>query len=164
MAKYLDQTGLTYFWGKVKDTFCKKSDVLGYSSIDSSYSWNLTDKIAGAGALKDALTAKLIWTNAAASAAFVSQTITLSGNYDAILVVYKTWYTSAPVSIRIVFNNNTSTELNATDTAISYRRCKLNGKSLFFESGNNVNPYGKATTVNEIAVPTHVYGLNLRRG
>ena len=129
----------------------------------------LTDRITAytdknANALKDALTAKLIWTNAAPSAAFASQTITLSGNYDAILVVYKTWYTSTPVSIRIVFNNHTSTELNVTDATISYRRCKLNGKSLFFESGNNVNPYGKTTLINEIAVPTHVYGLNLKRG
>lgn len=162
MAKYLDKNGLTYFWGKIKGAFCKKSDVLSYSSINTS--WNLTDKIAGAGALKDALTAKLIWTNAAPSAGFVSQTITLSGNYDAILIVYKTWYTSAPVSIRTVFNNNTITELNVTDTAISYRRCKLNGKSLYFESGNNVNPYGKASMSNEIIVPTHVYGLNLKRG
>lgn len=162
MAKYLDQTGLTYFWGKVKDAFCKKSDVLSYSSINSSS--NLTDKIAGASALKDALTAKLIWTNAAPSAGFVSQTITLSGDYDAILIVYKTWYTSNPVSIRMVLNNNTITELSVTDTAISYRRCRLNGRSLSFESGNNVNPYGKATQVNEVAVPTHVYGLNLRRG
>lgn len=161
---FLDETGLTYFWEKVKGTFCKKSDVLGYSSIDTSSSWNLTDKIAGAGALKDALTAKLIWTNAVPNAGFVSQTITLSGNYDAILVVYKTWYTSNPVSIRIVFNNNTSTELNVTDTTISYRRCKLNGKSLLFESGNNVNPYGNGSMSNEILVPTHVYGLNLRRG
>lgn len=129
----------------------------------------LTDRITAytnknENALKDALTAKLIWTNAAPSAGFVSQTITLSGVYDAILVVYKTWYTSTPVSIRMVFNNNTITELSVTDTAISYRRCKLNGKSLFFESGNNVNPYGKASTANEIIVPTHVYGLNLRRG
>lgn len=162
MAEYLDKTGLIYFWGKLKGAFCRKSDVLSYSSINSS--WNLTDKIAGAGALKDALTAKLIWTNAAPSAEFVSQTITLSGNYDAILIVYKTWYTSAPVSIRTVFNNNTITELNVTDTAISYRRCKLNGKSLYFESGNNVNPYGKASMSNEIIVPTHVYGLNLKRG
>lgn len=162
MAEYLDKTGLTYFWGKLKGAFCRKSDVLSYSSINSS--WNLTDKIAGANALKDALTAKLIWTNAAPSAGFVSQTITLSGNYDAILIVYKTWYTSAPVSIRTVFNNNTITELNVTDTAISYRRCKLNGKSLYFESGNNVNPYGKASMSNEIIVPTHVYGLNLKRG
>lgn len=162
MAEYLDKTGLTYFWGKLKGAFCRKSDVLSYSSINSS--WNLTDKIAGANALKDALTAKLIWTNAATSAEFVSQTITLSGNYDAILIVYKTWYTSAPVSIRTVFNNNTITELNVTDTSISYRRCKLNGKSLYFESGNNVNPYGKASMSNEIIVPTHVYGLNLKRG
>lgn len=163
MAKYLDQTGLKYFWGKVKDAFCKKSDVLSYYSSISS-STNLTDKIAGANALKDALTAKLIWTNAAPSAGFVSQTITLSGNYDAILVVYKTWYTSTPVSIRMVFNNNTLTELSVTDTAISYRRCRLNGRSLFFESGINVNPYGKAGIANEIIVPTHVYGLNLKRG
>ena len=162
MAKYLDQTGLKYFWGKITDAFCKKSDVLSYSSIDSSS--NLTDKIAGASALKDALTAKLIWTNAAPSAGFVSQTITLSGIYDAILIVYKTWYTSNPVSIRMVLNNNTLTELSVTDTAISYRRCKLNGKSLYFESGNNVNPYGKAGIANEIIVPTHVYGLNLKRG
>lgn len=164
MAKYLDKDGLKYFWGKVKDVFCKKSDVLSYSSIDTSSSWNLTDKIAGAGALKDALTAKLIWTNAAPSAGFVSQTITLSGSYDAILVVYKTWYTSTPVSIRMVLNNNTITELNVTDSAISYRRCKLNGKSLFFESGNNVRPYGSAGIANEIIVPTQVYGLNLKRG
>ena len=163
MAKYLDQTGLKYFWGKVKDAFCKKSDVLSYYSSISS-STNLTDKIAGANALKDALTAKLIWTNAAPSAGFVSQTITLSGNYDAILVVYKTWYTSTPVSIRMVLNNNTITELNVTDSAISYRRCRLNGRSLFFESGNNVRPYGSAGIANEIIVPTHVYCLNLMRG
>ena len=162
MAKYLDKDGLTYFWGKIKGAFCKKSDVLSYSSIDSSS--NLTDKIAGASALKDALTAKLIWTNAALSAGFVSQTITLSGNYDAILVVYRTWYAATPESTRIVFNNNTLTELSATDTTMSYRRCKLNGKSLFFETGNNVNPYGNAGTSNDIVVPTHVYGLNLRRG
>ena len=162
MAKYLDQTGLKYFWGKITDAFCKKSDVLSYSSINTS--WNLTDKIAGAGALKDALTAKLIWTNAALSAGFVSQTITLSGSYDAVLVMYRTWYTATPESTRIVFNNNTLTELNVTDTTISYRRCKLNGKSLFFETGKNVNSYGNAGTSNEIVVPTHVYGLNLRRG
>ena len=162
MAKYLDKDGLTYFWGKIKGAFCKKSDVLSYSSIDSSS--NLTDKIAGASALKDALKAKLIWSNAAPSAGFVSQTITLSGIYDAILIVYKTWYTSNPVSIRMVLNNNTITELSVTDTARSYRRCKLNGKSLYFESGNNVNPYGKAGIANEIIVPTHVYGLNLKRG
>ena len=132
MAKYLDKGGLTYFWGKIKGTFCKKSDVLSYSSIDSSS--NLTDKIAGASALKDALKAKLIWSNAAPSAGFVSQTITLSGIYDAILIVYKTWYTSNPVSIRMVLNNNTITELSVTDTAISYRRCKLNGKSLYCQS------------------------------
>ena len=162
MAKYLDQTGLKYFWGKITDAFCKKSDVLSYSSINTS--WNLTDKIAGASALKDALTAKLIWENAAPSADFVSQTITLSGVYDAILVVYKTWKTSEPVSMRIVFNNNTYTELSVTDTAISYRRCRLNGKSLFFETGNNVNPYGKAAPSNGIVVPKHVYGLNLKRG
>lgn len=162
MAKYLDKDGLTYFWGKIKGAFCKKSDVLSYPSIDSSS--NLTDKIAGASALKDALKAKLIWTNAALSAGFVSQTITLSGNYDAILVVYRTWYTATPESTRIVFNNNTLTELNVTDTTMSYRRCKLNGKSLFFETGKNVNPYGNAGTSNEIVVPTHVYGLNLRRG
>lgn len=163
MAKYLDQTGLKYFWGKVKDAFCKKSDVLSYYSSISS-STNLTDKIAGANALKDALTAKLIWTNAAPSAGFVSQTITLSGSYDAILIVYKTWYTSTPVSIRMVLNNNTITELNVTDSAISYRRCRLNGRSLFFESGNNVRPYGSAGIANEIIVPTQVYGLNLKRG
>ena len=162
MAKYLDQTGLKYFWGKVKDTFCKKSDVLSYSGIDSSS--NLTDKIAGASALKDALTAKLIWTNAAPSADFASQTITLSGVYDAILVVYKTWKASNPVSIRIVFNNNTYTELTTTDTHISYRRCRLNGKSLFFETGNTVDPYGNAVPTNGIVVPTHVYGLSLKRG
>nr|DAJ37768.1 MAG TPA: hypothetical protein [Caudoviricetes sp.] len=161
---FLDETGLAYFWGKVKDTFCKKSDVLGYSSIDTSSSWNLTDKIAGAGALKDALTAKLIWSNAAPSAEFVSQTITLSGNYDAVLVMYKTWYISNPVSIRMVLNNNTSTELNVTDNKISYRRCKLNGQYLTFESGNNVGPYGSQSTANGVVVPTHVYGLNLRRG
>lgn len=164
MAEYLDKTGLTYFWGKLKDTFCKKSDVLGYSSINSSSSWNLTDKIAGASALKDALTANLIWTNAATSAEFASQTITLSGNYDAVLVVYRTWCSATPVSVRIVFNNNTLTELNVTDIAISYRRCKLNGQSLTFESGNNVNPYGSQSTANGVVVPTHVYGLNLRRG
>lgn len=129
----------------------------------------LTDRITAytdknANALKDALTAKLIWTNAAPSAGFVSQTITLSGIYDVILVVYKTWYTSTPVSIRMVFNNNTITELNVTDTAISYRRCKLNGKSLFFESGQNVRPYGTGGMSNEIIVPTHVYGLSLKRG
>lgn len=162
MAKYLDQTGLSYFWGKLKDTFCRKSDVLSYSSINSS--WNLTDKIAGASALKDALTAKLIWTNAATSAEFPGQTITLSGNYDAVLVVYRTWYASDPVSVRIVFNTNTLTELNVTDTKISYRRCILNGKSLTFESGNNVGPYGSQSTANGVVVPTHVYGLNLRRG
>ena len=129
----------------------------------------LTDRITAytdknANALKDALTAKLIWTNAAPSAGFVSQTITLSGIYDVILVVYKTWYTSTPVSIRMVFNNNTITELNVTDTAISYRRCKLNGKSLFFESGQNFRPYGTGGMSNEIIVPTHVYGLSLKRG
>ena len=129
----------------------------------------LTDRITActngiANDLKNAITAKLIWSNAAPSAGFASQTIALSGNYDAILVVYKTWYTSSPVSIRMVLNNNTITELNVTDTAISYRRCKLNGRSLSFESGNNVNPYGKASTVNEIIVPTHVYGLSLKRG
>lgn len=162
MAEYLDKTGLTYFWGKLKDTFCRKSDVLSYSSINSSL--NLTDKIAGASALKDALTASLIWTNAATSAEFASQTIRLSGNYDAVLVVYKTWKSSEPLSMRIVFNNNTLTELNATDTTISYRRCKLNGQSLTFETGNNVSPYGNAAPSNGIVVPTHVYGLNLRRG
>lgn len=164
MAKYLDQTGLKYFWGKVKDTFCKKSDVLSYSSIDTNSSWNLTDKIAGAGALKDALTAKLIWTNAALGAGFVSQTITLSGSYDAVLVMYRTWYTATPESTRIVFNNNTLTELSVTDITMSYRRCKLDGKSLFFETGKNVNPYTTANTSNEIVIPTRVYGLNLRRG
>lgn len=162
MAKYLDKDGLTYFWGKIKGAFCQKSDVLSYSSINNS--WNLTDKIAGASALKDALTAKLIWTNAALGAGFVSQTITLSGSYDAVLVMYRTWYTATPESTRIVFNNNTLTELNVTDTTMSYRRCKLNGKSLFFETGKNVNPYGNAGTSNEIVVPTRVYGLNLRRG
>ena len=164
MAKYLDQAGLKYFWGKVKDTFCKKSDVLSYSSIDTSSSWNLTDKIAGAGALKDAITAKLIWQNAAPSAEFISQTINLSGNYDAILVVYKTWYTATPVSIRIILNNNTITELNTTDTSISYRRCKLNGKSLYFENGQNVKPYGSGGRSDGVLVPTHVYGLSLKRG
>lgn len=162
MTEYLDKTGLTYFWGKLKDTFCRKSDVLSYSSINSS--WNLTDKIAGASALKDALTANLIWTNAATSAEFANQTIRLSGNYDAVLVVYRTWYASNPVSVRIVFNNNTLTELNVTDNRISYRRCKLNGQSLTFENGNNVNPYGSQSTANGVVVPTHVYGLNLRRG
>ena len=129
----------------------------------------LTDRITAytnesANALKDALTAKLIWTNAALSADFVSQTITLSGVYDAILVVYKTWKTSDPVSIRIVFNNNTYTELSVTDTTMSYRRCRLNGKSLFFETGNNVNPYGNVGPSNGVVVPTHVYGLSLKRG
>lgn len=129
----------------------------------------LTDRITAytdknASALKNALTAKLIWTNAATSAEFASQTIRLSGNYDAVLVVYRTWYTATPVSTRIVFNNNTLTELSVTDTAISYRRCKLNGQSLTFETGNNVNPYGKQSTANGVVVPTHVYGLNLRRG
>ena len=162
MAEYLDKTGLTYFWGKLKDTFCRKSDVLSYSSINSS--WNLTDKIAGASALKDALTANLIWTNAATSAEFAGQTILLSGNYDAVLVVYRTWYTSSPVSVRIVLNNNTLTELNVTDNRISYRRCKLNGQSLTFENGNNVSPYGSQSNANGVVVPTHVYGLNLRRG
>ena len=162
MAAYLDKTGLTYFWGKLKDTFCRKSDVLSYSSINSS--WNLTDKIAGASALKDALTANLIWTNAATSAEFAGQTILLSGNYDAVLVVYRTWYTSSPVSVRIVLNNNTLTELNVTDNRISYRRCKLNGQSLTFENGNNVSPYGSQSNANGVVVPTHVYGLNLRRG
>lgn len=162
MAEYLDKTGLTYFWGKLKGAFCRKSDVLSYSSINSS--WNLTDKIAGASALKDALTASLIWSNAATSAEFASQTIRLSGNYDAVLVVYRTWYASNPVSVRIVFNNNTLTELNVTDNRISYRRCKLNGQSLTFENGNNVNPYGSQSTANGVVVPTHVYGLNLRRG
>ena len=162
MAKYLDQTGLKYFWGKIKDAFCQKSDVLSYSSINNS--WNLTDKIAGASALKDALTAKLIWENAAPSVDFISQTITLSEVYDAILVVYKTWKSSEPINIRIVFNNNTSTELNTTDNTISYRRCRLNGKSLFFETGNNVNPYGNAAHSNGILVPKYVYGLSLKRG
>lgn len=162
MAEYLDKTGLTYFWGKLKGAFCRKSDVLSYSSINSS--WNLTDKIAGASALKDALTASLIWSNAATSAEFASQTILLSGNYDAVLVVYRTWYASNPVSVRIVFNNNTLTELNVTDNRISYRRCKLNGQSLTFENGNNVNPYGSQSAANGVVVPTHVYGLNLRRG
>lgn len=162
MAEYLDKTGLTYFWGKLKGAFCRKSDVLSYSSINSS--WNLTDKIAGASALKDALTASLIWSNAATSAEFASQTIRLSGNYDAVLVVYRTWYASNPVSVRIVFNNNTLTELNTTDNRISYRRCTLNGQSLTFENGNNVNPYGSQSTANGVVVPTHVYGLNLRRG
>lgn len=161
---FLDETGLTYLWGKIKDAFCKKSDVLSYSSIDTSSSWNLTDKIAGASALKDALTAKLIWQNAAPSAGFVSQTITLSGSYDAVLVMYRTWYTATPESTRIVFNNNTLTELNVTDITMSYRRCKLDGKSLFFEAGKNVNPYTTANTSNEIVIPTRVYGLNLRRG
>lgn len=129
----------------------------------------LTDRITAytnesANALKNALTAKLIWENAAPSADFASQTITLSGVYDAILVVYKTWKTSEPVSMRIVFNNNTYTELSVTDTAISYRRCRLNGKSLFFETGNNVNPYGKAAPSNGIVVPKYVYGLSLKRG
>lgn len=165
MAKYLDQTGLKYFWGKVKDTFCRKSDVLSYSSIDTSSSWNLTDKIAGAGALKDALTAKLIWQNAAPSADFAGQTITLSGVYDAILVVYKTWKGSEPVSMRIVFNNNTLAELNTTDKNISYRRCRLNGKSLLFETGSIVGPsYGNTVSTDAIVVPQYVYGLSLKRG
>lgn len=129
----------------------------------------LTDRITAytnesANALKDALTAKLIWTNAAPTAEFAGQTIRLSGNYDAVLVVYRTWYASTPVSVRIVFNNNTLTELNVTDNRISYRRCKLNGQSLTFETGNNVNPYGSQSTANGVVVPTHVYGLNLRRG
>lgn len=129
----------------------------------------LTDRITAytnesANALKDALTAKLIWENAAPTAEFASQTIRLSGNYDAVLVVYRTWYASTPVSVRIVFNNNTLTELNVTDNRISYRRCKLNGQSLTFENGNNVNPYGSQSTANGVAVPTHVYGLSLKRG
>lgn len=129
----------------------------------------LTDRITAytnknENALKDALTAKLIWTNAATSAEFASQTIRLSGNYDAVLVVYRTWYASTPVSARIVFNNNTLTELNVTDNRISYRRCKLNGQSLTFETGNNVNPYGSQSTANGVVVPTHVYGLSLKRG
>ena len=129
----------------------------------------LTDRITAytngiANDLKNALTAKLIWTNAATSAEFTGQTITLSGNYDAVLVVYRTWYSSAPVSVRTVFNNNTLTELNVTDTKISYRRCKLNGRSLTFESGNNVGPYGSQSTANGVVVPTHVYGLSLKRG
>lgn len=129
----------------------------------------LTDRITAytngiANDLKNALTAKLIWTNAATSAEFTGQTIILSGNYDAVLVVYRTWYSSAPVSVRTVFNNNTLTELNVTDTKISYRRCKLNGRSLTFESGNNVGPYGSQSTANGVVVPTHVYGLSLKRG
>ena len=129
----------------------------------------LTDRITAytnesANALKDALTAKLIWENAAPSADFAGQTITLSGVYDAILVVYKTWKASEPVSMRIVFNNNTATELNVADTTISYRRCKLNGKYMYFEPGNNVNPYGNAATSNGIVVPKYVYGLSLKRG
>lgn len=29
MAKFLDSTGLTYFWGKIKATFAKKSELAG---------------------------------------------------------------------------------------------------------------------------------------
>lgn len=50
MTKYLDQTGLTYFWGKVKEKFIKKSDALSYEEIEAST--DLTEKIGSAEALK----------------------------------------------------------------------------------------------------------------
>lgn len=159
---FLDEKGLTYFWGKVKEVFCKKSDVLSYSGINSSS--NLTDKIAGASALKDVFTPKLIWSNAVPSAEFESQTITLSGNYDAILVVYKTWSSENNMSIRMVFNNNTPAELLSADVRIAYRRCRLNGNALFFEKGKHVLDYGSDRVHNGLIVPTHVYGLSLKRG
>lgn len=53
MAKYLDQTGLTYFWGKIKGKFIKKSDALSYEEIQAST--DLTEKIGSAEALKKAI-------------------------------------------------------------------------------------------------------------
>ena len=47
---FLDETGLTYFWKKVKEKFIKKSDALSYEEIQAST--DLTEKIGNAEALK----------------------------------------------------------------------------------------------------------------
>lgn len=47
---FLDETGLAYFWKKVKEKFIKKSDALSYEEIQAST--DLTEKIGNAEALK----------------------------------------------------------------------------------------------------------------
>lgn len=60
MAKYLDQTGLKYFWGKIKGKFIKKSDALSYEEIQAST--NLKEKIGSAEALKKVIVKESVYT------------------------------------------------------------------------------------------------------
>lgn len=62
MAKYLDQTGLKYFWGKIKGKFIKKADALSYEEIQAST--DLTEKIGSAEALKKVIVKEGVVKNA----------------------------------------------------------------------------------------------------
>lgn len=58
---FLDETGLAYFWKKVKEKFIKKSDALSYEEIQAST--DLTEKIGSAEALKKAIVKEKVYTN-----------------------------------------------------------------------------------------------------
>ena len=59
---FLDETGLAYFWKKVKEKFIKKSDALSYEEIQAST--DLTEKIGSAEALKKAIVKEKVYINA----------------------------------------------------------------------------------------------------
>ena len=139
MAKeYLDQTGLSYFWGKVKD---------------------YVDNNSGGGGGDSGI--ELLWSNPSPSSAFDAQTISIDmSRYGAVIIRLRASTTGGQYTNNIVMKGtsetgNTSLFIRAYSSSNMFTRgAKLVNEGVIFTTG-----YQNGTAGTGYAIPVSIYGI-----
>ena len=139
MSKFLDSDGLSYFYGKLKDTFALKGESGGGIS-------NLV----------------LLWTNSAPTSAFAQQTIALDLTpYDAVVIEANTSGNTATGRTMQFGLVGTSVRLMAEIYQIHRRLATITSSGITFGNNYYLPTYatGSESEANTYLIPTRIYGL-----
>lgn len=177
MSEYLDKTGLTYLWSKLKATFAKKEDVPELSSSTSSTSTTMAatpSAVKAAYDLAEAINAKLPSTIAGVaintttgSMELWSQdlnTVTKSGLYNAMTCTNAKYPYSTLIVIGYYLSGYCTQIQTDVTTGIMATRSQVNGTWNAWKEIDTSNFYTKQETADLIATNFATISTSITNG
>lgn len=141
------------------DTKVNYSDSLTYEEIMATNPVpDLTNKVASASALKEVGVIESVWTNASPTSVFSAQSISITGNYKALLVYYRIsggYGTGGTVLIPKGIGINTY--MRYVDNTSCFRVFTYNNNELSISSCTTLTP--SVGTNDELIIPSVVFGI-----
>ena len=149
--RYLDKSGLSYFWQKLSGIFAKKAEVV------TSVNGQIGDVTIGSSG-----NMVLLWTNSSPTSNFAAQTVSLDlSDYDAVFIECNTSTnatTGRTVAIGLV---GTSVRLVTAIYQIHERIATISTTGIAFAQNYYLVSYASSnlTANNGYLIPTNIYGL-----